>query len=77
MKHRQEPQRSGQLRGLDGRRREQVVNAFRELHTAWLSAGKRQDMNEAMDALAVSLGLDPLTLRRQANARICCDTDNP
>ena len=38
-----------------------IRNAFRALHTNWLSAHHRSDMNETMDALAEALNIDPLT----------------
>lgn len=41
----------------------EVRNAFVKLHQDWLGASHRNDMNEAMDALATALQLDPLTLR--------------
>lgn len=40
----------------------EVIEAFKRLHAAWLSARKRSDMNEQMDALAMALQLHPHTL---------------
>jgi hypothetical protein len=36
--------------------------AFLKLHTKWLNANHRMDMNKEMDELAIALGLNPLTL---------------
>lgn len=43
-----------------------VKEAFLKLHTKWLSANHRIDMNNEMDALALALGLNPLTLKPSA-----------
>ena len=40
----------------------EIIEAFRKLHTAWLGAQHRCEMNDEMDALAKLLGLNPLTL---------------
>lgn len=41
----------------------ELIQAFQDLHTAWLGAGHRSDMNDEMDAMARKLGLNPLTLK--------------
>lgn len=39
---------------------QEVIDAFKRLHSAWLH---RRDLDNAMDALAAALGLHRLTLK--------------